>query len=352
MPPVEDPHRPLRVAIMRTRRLPRRSLLGAALLAPVLPRLARAADVITWRLGHSAPADFPLHVRLVEAAGTIGVQSEGQMRLEVYPNGALGGPVGLLSQVRAGTLDVAPMTNQLLASNLGVAALPMVGFAFDRYELVWSALDGDLGTYLRDGMRDRLGLVAMQMSWNFGFRQVTTSGKVVKVAGDIEGLRLRTPPEADFVGLLQALKALPVTVPLSQLESALRSHAVDGQEGVLPLVAVAKLYQDQTVCALSNHVWDGHWICVSGRAWSNLPAKLKDIVAAAFNESGLHQRQDIVANETRIQQELQAKGMKFNAVDAKSFRQVLRKAGYYDAWQKKMGDDGWAALEKYTGRLT
>jgi TRAP-type C4-dicarboxylate transport system substrate-binding protein len=113
----------------------------------------------------------------------------------------------------------------------------------------------------------------------------------------------------------------------------------------------ARLYLVQSVCAMTNHVWDGYWMCVSGKSWSKLPQKLKDIVAAAFNESGLHQRQDTVANEGQIQQELEAKGLKFNAVDTESFRQVLRKAEYYSAWQKKMGNDGWSALEKYSGRL-
>jgi TRAP-type C4-dicarboxylate transport system substrate-binding protein len=336
------PSRPSRRALL--------TVAAAGLATPLLPRFARAAEV-TWRLGHNAPTDFALHLRLMEAATTIAAQSGGQMMLEVHPRSELGSAVGLFAQLRNGTIDVVPVTNQLLSPELAIGQLPMMGFAFTGYDSVWKAVDGDLGAFLRGRIQERLGLTTMDRCWNFGFRQITTSGKVIKAAGDIEGLRLRTPSEADLIGLLQALKAFPVPTPLNGLGKALETHALDGQDGVLPLVMAARLYLVQSVCAMTNHVWDGYWMCVSGKSWSKLPQKLKDIVAAAFNESGLHQRQDTVANEGQIQQELEAKGLKFNAVDTESFRQVLRKAEYYSAWQKKMGNDGWSALEKYSGRL-
>src|SRR5271168_2556274 len=82
--------------------LRRRTLLTAAaagLATPSLPRFARAAAEVTWRVGHNAPADFPLHVRLMEAAKTIETQSAGRMVLEVHPNSELGSSVGLFAQL-------------------------------------------------------------------------------------------------------------------------------------------------------------------------------------------------------------------------------------------------------------
>jgi TRAP-type transport system periplasmic protein len=330
--------------------LKRRAALAGSLAAPFLTRFARAAE-FTWRIAHSAPVSFALHVRLMEAAGSIATRSDGRLRVEVYPGGELGGPVGMLAQVRAGTIDGVPLTNQLLAANLAVAALPMLGFAFGGYDAVWPAMDGDLGDFLREQLQARLGLVAMSRCWDVGFRQITTSGKALSRIGDIEGLRLRTPPEADFIGLFQALHALPIPMPLSALEAALRSHSIDGQESVLPLVKAAGLFRVQSVCALTNHIWDGQWICINARSWSNLPAKLQPAVAAALDESGLHQRQDTVASTSDIRRDLETMGIKFNEVDREGFRSALRKAGYYATWRKKLGDDGWASLEKYAGRL-
>ena len=331
------------------RAIPRRAAL-AGLATPFLPRFARAADIV-WRIGHSAPVEFALHVRLLEAAATVAAKSEGKMAIEVHPNSELGSPVGLIAQARAGTIDAVPLSNQLLSANLAIAVLPMMGFAFAGYNQVWPAMDGDIGKFLRTQIQQRLGLVTMERIWDFGFRQITTAAKPVNTASDMEGLRIRTPPEADFIGLFQALKALPLAMPLSALDQALSSHSIDGQESVLPLVKAAGLQNTQSRCALTNHVWDGQWICVSAASWQRLPAKLKEVVTAAFDESGLNHRKDTIASEGTVRTELEGAGMKFNVADPKTFRDVLRKAGYYAAWKAKLGDEAWAVLEKYTGRL-
>jgi len=350
---VQDTAGPRRLARAPAKGLPRRAALVAmaSLGIPFLPRFARAAE-FTWRIGHSAPADFALHVRLMEAAAAIANGSEGQMAIEIHPDSELGSPVGLLTQLRAGTIDAVPLTGQVLSKDLLVAALPMAGFAFSGYDRVWAAMDGDVGGMIRSQISERLGLMAMERCWDFGFRQITTSGKTVNTAGDMVGLRLRTPPEADFVGLFQALKALPLAMSLNSMNQALSSHSIDGQESVLGLVKAFGLVRAQSICALTNHVWDGQWLCVSGKSWSKLPAKLKDIVAPALNESGLHQRQDTAEADVATRKELEAKGMKFNTVDPASFRSVLRKSDYYAAWNKRMGDTGWGLLQKYAGGLS
>jgi TRAP-type C4-dicarboxylate transport system substrate-binding protein len=348
VPPPDPSPRSTRSASVSKRAVPRRAVLAAAagLAAPFLPRFANAAEV-TWRIGHSAPTDFALHLRLQEAATAIADRSGGQMDVKIYPNSQLGSPVGLLAQLRAGTLDAAPLTGQLLARDLAVAGLPTSGFAFAGYAELWPAIDGGIGGFLRAQFHERIGVVAMERCWDFGFRQITTSFKPVHTARDLDGLRLRTPPEADFIALFQALKALPIAMPLGALNRALSTHTVDGQESVLQLVTAAGLLNVQSVCALTNHVWDGQWVCVSGKSWSKLPAKLQDVVAAALNESALRQRQDTEAADIAIRRRLEAGGMTFNTVDPKDFRTVLQQSGYYAAWRARMGDDAWAILEKY-----
>jgi TRAP-type C4-dicarboxylate transport system substrate-binding protein len=198
---------------------------AAGLAALFLPRFARAAE-FTWRIGHSAPVDFALHLRLLEAVDTIVGRSEGQVAVQVYPNSELGSPLGLLTQVRAGTIDAVPLTSQILAKNLSIAALPTLGFAFAGYDHLWPAIDGEAGTFVRAQIKERLDLVAMNRCWDSGFRQITTSRTSVHTATDMVGLRLRTPPETDFIDLLQAIKALPVAIPLSELERAPDSHEI------------------------------------------------------------------------------------------------------------------------------
>ena len=339
-----------------SRRVALRTALAAGspgLSMPFLTRNAGAEEPdVRLRVGHTAPADFSLHERLVEAAMAVSRRSGGKVEMRIFPNGELGSPVGLLAQVRAGTLDCAILQNQVLIHDLATAATPMVGFAFSGYDSLWPAIDGELGDYVCKLVHDRLGLVVPSRCWDFGFRQVTTISKPVGMAGDLQDLRIRVPPETEFFDLFHALKALPIGMPLNGLQKALHSHAVDGQESLLPFVDATHLYFELSYCAMTNHIWDGQWACFSGKTWARLPAGTQDVITMTFNEAALAQREDTARNLARLRASMEESGMKFNAVDVNSFRQVLRDAGYYAALRRKVGDDAWEKLEKYAGRLT
>ena len=140
--------------------LSRRRLIAAALAAPALPRYARAAE-FEWRLGHTAPESFPLHKRLTEAAAEIAKASDGRLQITVLPDSQLGGQLGLLNQVRGGTVEATPVIGQALGGILGLAFVQSVGFAFAGYPQLWPAMDGDLGKALRFQFQERLSLIAM-----------------------------------------------------------------------------------------------------------------------------------------------------------------------------------------------
>lgn len=325
--------------------------MAGALAAPLIRGAAAAEPDFVLRVGHAAPPDFPLHFRLTEAAGQIGIRSEGKVQVQVFPNSQLGSPVGLLAQARSGAIDGAALSNQTLAGDLVAMNLPMIGFAFTGYDQLWPALDGKMGAMLGKLMRERLGLVPAGRCWDFGFRQLTTATKKVETGTDVAGMLIRTPAEAPFIMLLQGLRARPVSFSLGDLDKALQTQAVQGQQGMIELALEAKLFQWQNHCALTNHVWDGHWLLFARRSWDRLGEKLQGIVSTAFDEAASAQRKDTIDNVAKVRVALEKTGMTFNAVQPDSFRAVLRETGYYAAWRSRVPEDAWAMLESVAGRL-
>lgn len=324
---------------------------AAALSAPALISPARAAD-FKWRIGHTNPVGFPIHQRMVEAANEITVKSNGRIEVTVTPEGQLGSPMGLLNQVRMGNLECTAVLGQALASAQGVAALPLVGFAWPNYDALWKAIDGELGKMIRDLTRDRSGLLIMDTVWDFGFRQVTTTSKEVKTAADLAGLRLRTPVEPDFVTLFQALKASPIAMSLPDVFRGFSNGDLDGQEGLLGLVVAAGFQRIQRFCALTNHIWDGNWVCVNPGQWRRLPDNLKAVVATALNEAGKRHRKDVADSDIKAIATLKDANVTVNQVDPASFRAMLKESGYYRDMRRKLGISNWETLEKFTGKLT
>ena len=331
-------------------RTTRRSMIGAALAAPLLPRFAKAAE-FTLRLGHAAPVSFPLHIRISEAAEQIARESDGKVELQIFPDGQLGGDNDLLSQVRSGALDFSQPTGQIFAGTLPVTATPALGFAWSGYDKVWPAMDGELGAFIRKQITAKTGVVPMERIWDLGFRHITSSTKPIRTAEDLVGFKIRTPVAPSLVTLFKTLKAAPLAMQITELYSALQTHIADGQENPLALIQATKVYEVQKYCSLTAHVWDGHWWVCNGATWNGLPDPMKAIVAKAFNEGAVKERADIQAKDASVRGDLEAKGLIFNTADTAGFREGLRTGGFYKDWRQKLGEEAFGLLEKYAGTL-
>jgi TRAP-type transport system periplasmic protein len=336
-------------------KITRRGLLGvtsAAWASTILARPASAAAEFEFKLGVNTPDTHPLTLRLTEAARAIGAQSFGRLTVTVFPNSQLGGDPEMLSQLRAGGIDLLAAPSLTLSTLVPLSGLPSVGFAFASYDQVWAAMDGGVGDVVRDAI-GKAGIVPMKKIWDNGFRQITSSSsRQLNSVEDLRGFKIRVPVTALLTSLFSGLGALPSSISYSELYSALQTHIVEGQENPLAQVSTGKLYEVQKYCALSNHCWSGYWIVANRRALASLPADLLEIVNSSFDAAAVKERADLLEMERSMQADLTAKGMTFNRPDPVQFRAALVKSGFYTQWQKTFGAEAWARLEQYTGPLT
>ncbi|WP_456856842.1 TRAP transporter substrate-binding protein [Bradyrhizobium sp. USDA 4501] len=336
-------------------RLTRRRVLGAgsaALAATMFGKRAVAAAEFDFKLGVNTPETHPLTIRLTEAAKAVGAQSSGRVNITVFANSQLGGDPEMLSQVRAGGIELLAAPSMTLSTLVPLSGLPSIGFAFQSYDQVWAAMDGGVGDLVREAIT-KTGVVPLKKVWDNGFRQITSSSsRQLNSVDDLKGFKIRVPVTALLTSLFSGLGALPSSISYSELYSALQTHIVEGQENPLAQVSTGKLYEVQKFCALSNHCWSGYWILGNRRAMAALPPDLLELVNAAFDAAAVKERTDLVEMDRSLQAELTEKGMTFNKPDPVQFRAALVKAGFYTQWQKTYGADAWAALEKYTGKLT
>src|SRR5215469_1520216 len=340
---------------MKSMKMTRRSLLGSASAlgaAAVLGNRARAAAEFDFKLGVNTPETHPLSIRLAEAAKDIGSRSSGRLNITVFPNSQLGGDPEMLSQLRAGGIELLAAPSMTLSTLVPLSGLPSVGFAFQSYDQVWAAMDGGVGEIVREAI-GKTGVVPMKKMWDNGFRQITSSSsRQINGVEDLKGFKIRVPVTALLTSLFSGLGALPSSISVSELYSALQTHIVEGQENPLAQVSTNKMYEVQKYCALSNHCWSGYWVIGNRRALSSLPADLLAIVNESFDAAALKERADLSEMDKSLQAELSGKGMIFSKPDPVQFRAALVKSGFYTQWQKTYGAEAWGALEKYTGKLS
>jgi tripartite ATP-independent transporter DctP family solute receptor len=312
--------------------------------------IGSAKAAFTLKYANSLAVSHPLNIRMNEAAERIAKETNGEVKIRVFPSGQLGSDTETISQAVSGNIELLGMTNILLASLDPAIGCPTIGFAFANYKEVWSAIDGDLGAFIRGRIASK-GLIPMSRSWDNGFRNITTRAKPIKTPEDLNGFKIRVAVTPMSTSLFQALGAAPTPINFSELYSALQTRIVDGQENPLVLIHTSKLYEVQKHLSLSNHMWDGYWCLANKSYWEKLPAPVREVIEKHINQSGLDQRNDIESSTEKLKVELAAKGMEIVAVDEKQFQEKLRKAGFYSSWKDKFGAEAWNMLVKYSPGL-
>ncbi|HTU52773.1 MAG TPA: TRAP transporter substrate-binding protein [Acetobacteraceae bacterium] len=320
---------------------------GAAVLAPYV---ARAAKRYVMKFGIDLASDHPTTVHVAAAAASVKKATDGAVQIGVFPNSELGDDTHMLSDLRAGAIEMMGIGDNILATLVPSAAIDNVGFAFKDGTTAWTALDGAVGDIVRADIA-KTGLMPMHAIWDEGFREITTSTRPIVTPADLKGFKIRVPPSPISLSLFNGLGAAPETLNVAELYTALQTHVVDGQENPLGNIETQKFYQVQKYCSMTNHMWVGYWMLVSGSFWSRLPANYRKIVADAFDAQAPLQRTANNQLNASLQAKLTQQGMSFNTPEIAPFRAKLVASGFYKEWQGKFGATLWSALEKYTGAL-
>ncbi|QDL36933.1 TRAP transporter substrate-binding protein [Rhodoferax sediminis] len=334
--------------------IPRRTFIqGAAGIGALAcigqPVFAQTAE-FTLKWANNIPATHPSTIRIREAADAIKKETNGRVDIQVFPNNQLGGDTDMLSQVRSGAIDIFPLSGLILQTLVPVAGINGLAFAFKDYPTVWAAMDGDLGTYIR-GAIDKVNLHTFDKCLDNGYRNITTSTKPINTAADLKGFKIRVPVSPLWTSMFKAFGAAPTGINFSEVYSALQTKVVEGQENPLAIIEIAKLYEVQKYCSMTRHMWDGQWILANGKRWNSLPRDIQAVINKNVALAVEKQRDDIRRLDNSVEAQLKAKGMIFNDPDPKSFRETLSKAGFYQDWRKKFGDEAMSKLEKYSGKL-
>jgi len=324
----------------------RRFLIGSAAAAMLASNRSKAAD-IRYRLGLSQPVDSPNYIRLKEMADNVRAETAGRMQIDLYPAGQLGSDNVMLAMLQKNEMEMY-MGGNVFGPLVAVTEMPGLPFVFKNSEEVFTALDGDLGEYIR-GELSAKGIYAFSRGFDNGFHHLTTSTKPIRSVDDLVGMKIRTPVQKMTVDFFETLGAKPMTFTLSQLYQVCKDRTVDGQTDPLGLILLLKLYEVQTYLSLTNHWWSGFTLTANAQAWKALPPDIQLIVEKHADAAALAQRKDIEKLNGEALGALRGKGMMVNDADTSGFREPL--GAFYARWKGIYGATAWALLESRVGKL-
>jgi len=327
----------------------RSALTAAALSLPALvARPARAA--VDLRLTHPADTSHPVHVEAEAMAKRIEERTRGEVKIRIFPNNALGSPVETAQQTRLGAIDLIlgnPANLEALSKTIGVINIP---YQFDSYEHAHKVLD----TTARDWIAQQLRTVGFTWIANFewGFRAFSNSRRPVNAPADIQGLKVRVPPELAIKATFEALGASIQTVAFQEVYLALSNKTVDGQDNPIGTTFAAKFFEVQSHVALTKHIYASIMFLANPRSFGRLTEEQRGIVVEEGTRAGQASRKGVRDKEEFYLAEMQKAGVAVTRPEVAPFRERMGPA--YDQLRRALGEETWTSWTKLveTGRIS
>ncbi|MNZ38369.1 Sialic acid-binding periplasmic protein SiaP precursor [compost metagenome] len=241
----------------------------------------QAAETYTLKLNHFLPSSASPHKMIFEPwCARIKEESAGRLQCQIYPSMQLGGtPAKLADMVRNGVADIV-----WTAPSYSPGKFPRIEAIEQPFQLPYGANNSNpiiwkfYEQYAKEDFKD-YKVLAMHGDGGMGFH---TSKQPVASMDDLKGMKLRASNRASSL-LVEALGAVPVSMPPAQMTEALSKGVIDGVLFTWASIREVKVdevtrYHSQPHAgstALSNTVLA---MLMNKKKFDSLPADLKEII--------------------------------------------------------------------------
>ena len=185
-----------------------------------------SAQEVTLKLHHFLGPTAPAQRSFFEPwAKRVAEQSDGRIKVEIYPSMTLGGsPPQLISQLRDGVVDMIWTVTGYTPGQFPRTEVFELPFVHTNSAIATNLAIQDLyDEWLAEEYQDVHPILIHVHAGN----ALHTIDTPIRKPADLAGLKIRTPSRTgSFV--LEALGANPVGMPVPQLPQALAKHVVDG----------------------------------------------------------------------------------------------------------------------------
>lgn len=302
----------------------------AVSIALALTTAAAHAQTTKLTLGHGTAVGNPRHDAALKFAEVLKQKTGGRIEVQVSPAAQLGDDAAMVTAMRTGALDMSANSQGAVAAVVPEFAAFGMPFLFSSLPQAWKLMDGPVGAELAKKSADK-GLVVLGY-WDNGIRHLTNSKRPILSPADMKGLKMRTPPDAVTVDIMQSMGAEAQQIKFSELYVALEQGVVDGQENPIANIHSGKLYEVQKFMSITGHKYEVTPFLMGKRSWDKLSeADRKSVMEAAAEATAL-QRKLASEADAKLLGDIKAKGVRVDTPDPAPF--IKATSAVDDKWLK------------------
>ncbi len=313
--------------------------------------VAHAQQPITLRLHHFLSPAAPMHTYFEGWKQRVEEQSNGRLRVQIFPAMQLGGtPPSLYDQARDGQVDIVWTLTGYTVDRFPKSEVFDLPFIPGEFSATAQAAHAFYEKHLRDEYSD----VHMLVFFTHSPGAIHMRNVLVKSPADLRRQKMRGPSRI-MTQYLQELGAQPVGMPVPQVPEALSRGVIDGT--VIPLEVVGPLRVDElarnhTLFPSGGAIYTSTMIvAMNKQRYESLPDDLKAVIDA---NSGVGEAKEIarimLAADDSVLQRIRASGRNQVHEVSEDELDVWKEPAQrvVEAWIKRMesrGVDGRALIE-------
>lgn len=284
---------------------------------------ASNSDATVLQLGTTVNEQDSFQVAAEKFAELVEERTNGAYKIEIYPNGTLGGERDMLESMQMDTLDMAIVTSGPFinfSDAMGVLDMP---YLFGSNEEAYTVLDGEIGRELLDTLESS-GLKGLAYAER-GFRNLTNNVKPIQTAADLNGLKLRVMENDVYTASFKAMGVNADPMAWADALTALQQGTVDGQENPVNVIYSYKLWESQKYATLDRHSYSTAIITMSANLFNSLDAETQQIFLDAAQEAAEFERAWVAEQEADQLQAMKDNGMEvIEDPDLDSFKEAVQ----------------------------
>ena len=307
-----------------------KKLMTILVLALALCVAGSAMAETVFQLGTTVNEQDSFQVAAEKFAELVAERTNGEYKIEIYPNGTLGGESDMLDSMSMGMLDMGIITSGPFVNfseMMGVLDMP---YLFATNEEAYEVLDGEIGQELLFTLEEA-GLKGLAYAER-GFRNVTTSVRPINSAADLKGLKLRVMENEVYTATFKALDVNAVPMAWAEALTAMQQGTIEGQENPVNVMYSYKLWEyGQKYATFDRHSYATAIITMSLDVFNTLDEETQQIFKQAAQEAAEYERAWVAEQEAGQIQALKDNGMEIvENPDVESFRAAVQPV--YDAY--------------------
>ncbi|QTF94395.1 MAG: TRAP transporter substrate-binding protein [Halomonas sp. BM-2019] len=257
----------------------------------------------TWRMALGDAQGGTQYAMGQKFAELINEKTDGQVRVDLFPNGQLGDEQSTVNDAGMGLLDLSVLAiNNItpFSPTVGVLTLPYVITGSEDAKVL---TQGEIGEQLKENTIRDAGVRILSWAYS-GCRVLSNSRKPVASPADLRGLTIRVPRNEIMIASYQEWGVNPLPMAWSETFTALQQGVVDGQDNPYITINAMRFYEVQDYITDICYVFSLEPLIMSESKFQSLSSDMQEIVLEAGREATAYSYDYLLDSEESIKQAL------------------------------------------------